>query len=118
MLRHSALAIVALVGSLSAVPAHAAYLYWSKVQVSSVEESYCYSFARTVARDTLSNVRFTPGQEVAGTQGRTYAAMTCVGRGSNSRAIAVIMVMGDDQAAAIRLRDDLAARIQRVRRID
>jgi hypothetical protein len=117
MLRSSAVAAIALAGFVHAAPVHAAYLYWSKVQVSSAEESHCYSFARTAARDALSNVRFSPGQEVAGSQGRSYAAITCVGRGGN-RAIAVIMVIGEDQGAASRLRDDLAARIQRVRRID
>ena len=104
--------------ALSPAPADAAYLYWSRVGVQTASEPTCFSFARAVARDTLGNVRFTPGVEVAGTQGGSYAAMTCVGRGANNRAMAVIMVMGDDQAAAIRLRDDLAARIQRERRID
>jgi hypothetical protein len=118
MLRYFAVATLACAGFLSADPVHAAYLYWTKVQVSSSEESSCYSFARTVARDALTNVRFTPGVEVAGSQGGSYAAITCVGRGSNSRAIAVIMVMGDDQGAAVRTRDDLAGRIQRVRRLD
>ena len=91
MLRSSAVAAIALAGLVHAAPVHAAYLYWSKVQVSSAEESHCYSFARTAARDALSNVRFSPGQEVAGSQGRSYAAITCVGRGGN-RAETVIAV--------------------------
>jgi hypothetical protein len=118
MVRLSVLFITFALTTLAAAPAHAAYLYWSRVGVSTSNEAYCFEFARTVARDTLSNVRFTPGVEVAGAQGGSYAAMTCVGRGANNRAMAVIMVMGDDQAAATRLRDDLAARIQRVRRLD
>ena len=77
--------------------ADAASLWWRKVISTSRTHAGCMRAAGQGARATLTNVRTQP-DEASGTStdGRVYVAVTCVERGANQRAIAIIAGVGDD----------------------
>ena len=63
----------------------------------------------------VQNIRKLPN-EVAGTIGNNYAAITCVG--TSRQATAIIMVAGENAAETTRLRDTLRAKIAGMIRFD
>jgi len=96
--------------------ADAVSLYWGETSVQTSTTRTCLSFARTAMRDAnAQNVRVS-SNEVAGTFGGTYAAITCVG--TAPRATAMIMVAGNDGGETGRVRDLLRGKIARIVLID
>ena len=77
--------------------ADAAVLWWKKVISRSRTQAGCMRAAAQGARGSLSNVRM-GSDEVTGTSidGKVYVAVTCVERGADQRAIAIIAGVGDD----------------------
>ena len=56
--------------------------------------------------------------DVTGTAPGASATITCIGTGGNSKAMAVVMVVGDADGPVRSLRDDLAGAVSRERIID
>jgi hypothetical protein len=90
-------------------------LYWSKVFVSASTEGRCMDFAYHVASQKLQHVRRS-NLDVNGSTASGYVSITCVGVGQ--RALAVVMAVSDSDPGARKLRDDIAAAIQRERSFD
>ena len=85
----------------TALQAGAVALWWVKTPVHTSSHNACISFADTAMRSlNFQNIRRSP-DEVAGTTGGVYTAVTCVA--TNPAAIAIIMVAGNDQAEATRV---------------
>ena len=77
----------------SARMVRAAALWWTKTAVHTSAHSECISFAAQAMRIlNFRNIRSSP-DEVAGTSGGAYAAITCV---NTSPQTAVVMVAGDN----------------------
>jgi hypothetical protein len=92
--------------------------HWSKVEVKSSSWNDCMGFADHAARATNLNQRRRDRLGVYGSSGGANATITCIGTGGNSRAMAVVMVVGDDEAPVVNLRDRLVSAVTRVQRID
>jgi hypothetical protein len=104
-----ALSLVGLSFLSTANAAQAAYLYWGSTAVKTASTNTCFSFAYDTLRSlNFQNIRRSQG-EVAGSRGRTYAAITCIGTGP--RATAMVMVVGDDGGETVRVRDELRSKI-------
>jgi hypothetical protein len=89
--------------------ASAVSLYWGETPVHTNSTRTCLSYATTAMRAAnVQHIRQS-SNEVAGTLGGTYAAITCVG--TSPRATAIVMVAGDDGGATARLRDTLRGKI-------
>jgi len=86
------------------------FLYWSKVFVRTSSESRCMQFAYHVATQKLHQVKRS-NLEVSGSGPNAYVSMTCIG--TPQRAMAVVMVVSDSDAAARNLRDQIASAVQR-----
>jgi hypothetical protein len=72
--------------------AQAVSLYWGKTPVHTSRLQECLAFANDAMRNlNVQNIRLSR-DEVAGTSGGTYAAITCVG---TSPVTAVVMVAGN-----------------------
>ncbi|HAX80085.1 MAG TPA: hypothetical protein DCY88_30675 [Cyanobacteria bacterium UBA11372] len=100
----------------TAKPAQAAYLYWGSTAVRTASTRTCFNFAYDTMRNlNFQNIRRSQN-EVAGSSGRTYAAITCVA--TNPRATAMVMVVGDDGEETARVRDELSNKIARITNID
>ena len=98
--------------------ADAAYLQWSKFPVRTQSETTCLRLARDVAqRKGLQNLRVN-ALEVSGTRGSAYVSITCVGRGGGAQAIGMVIVVSDDNGAAVSTRDDVAAALKGITLID
>src|SRR5262249_29846362 len=98
--------------------ANAWAFFWSKVEVKTSSWKTCMSFADGEAREQhLTQIQHN-NLEVSGRQGANSATITCVGTGGNSKAIAVVMVVGDVEAPVKKLRDALVAGITSVQNID
>ena len=96
--------------------AQAAYLYWGSTAVKTASTKTCFDFAYTAMQSlNFQNIRRSQN-EVAGSSGRNYAAITCVA--TSPRATAVVMVMGDDGGETARVRDDLRNKIAGMIRFD
>ena|SRR5579862_5587906 len=104
--------------SLAAPSAGAASFYFNKFPVHSSSEATCYSFARSAANGVLTNIRFTKGLEVAGVKGVSYVSITCVGRGGNQPALAIVMVASDNPGEAVSVRDQISTRLKGTQNID
>jgi hypothetical protein len=92
-----------------AMQAGAVALWWAKTAVHTSLHNTCISFADTAMRSlNFQNIRRSP-DEVAGTTGGAYAAITCVA--TNPAAIAIIMVAGNDQAETTRVAGSLRQKI-------
>jgi hypothetical protein len=100
----------------TAQTAQAAYLYWGSTAVRTASVKVCFDFAH----DTLRNLNFQnirrSQNEVAGSSGGSYAAITCVA--TSSRATAVVMVVGDNGSETARVRDSLRNKIAGITRFD
>jgi len=93
----------------AAVSADAVSLWWDKTAVHTASHNACISFAGLAMRSlSFQNIRTSP-DEVAGTSGGAYAAITCVG--VNPSAIAIIMVAGNDSGETSRVAKSLRQKI-------
>jgi len=109
-----------LVGGLLAAPpiASAWAFYWSKVEVHTTSWKTCMSYANDSARaQHLAQIKQT-NLDVTGTRNGANATITCIGTGANSKAMAVVMVVGDANEPVKQLRDDLVTSITRIVTID
>jgi spore coat protein U-like protein len=92
-----------------ALPAYAVSLWWEKTPVHTASHNVCISFAGDAMRNlNFQNVRKS-ADEVAGTSGSAYAAITCVA--ANPSAIAIIMVAGNDSGETSRVANSLRQKI-------
>ena len=100
--------------------ARGASFYWSKVEVQTASWKGCMNVAYGVAQKQHLTQLKRDNLEVSGYANGVFATITCVGTGGNSKAMAVVMVVGDSGAgAAVRqLRDNLATAVNRERIID
>lgn len=112
MFRKSFPIAAAVVSSLAASSgADAAFLEWSKFSTKAHSEQACMNFASDVARNKgLQNVRKS-ALEVAGVKNNIYVSMTCIGRGQEA-AVAMVMTMGDNAAATIAVREEIATALK------
>jgi hypothetical protein len=95
--------------------ANAVSLYWAKTPVHSSVLNECLSFAYDAMRNlNIQNIRRSR-DEVAGTSGGTYAAITRVG---TSPVTAVVIVAGDDQGETSRVADSLRRKITGIIKFD
>ncbi|WP_026608216.1 hypothetical protein [Methylocapsa acidiphila] len=95
--------------------AGAASLFWSTTPVHTAKLNQCLSFARDAMHDlNVQSIRVSR-DEVAGTSGGAYAAITCIG---TNPATAVIMVVGDQDDETSALRDSLKQKIAGITIID
>jgi hypothetical protein len=102
--------------ALPATSACAVSLYWGDTPVKTGSFATCISFAGDAMRlANVQNIRKLPN-EVAGTLGNNYAAITCVGTSPN--ATAIVMVAGENGVETMRLRDTLKAKIAGMIRFD
>jgi hypothetical protein len=111
------LATLVVIGSMGlAGAASAVSLYWAKtpVQSASVKDGLGFGYG-VMARNHFQNIRRS-ADEVAGSSGATYAAITCIG--TAPRVTAVIMVASDNAGEAARVRDLLRDQIKKIVRID
>lgn len=92
--------------------------YWSKVEVQTSSWNSCMAIANGVAaRRPLANLK-RDNLAISGTANGASATITCIGTGGNSKAIAVVMVVGDADGPVRQLRDQLATAVTRERIID
>jgi hypothetical protein len=97
-------------------PALAVSLYWASTAVKTASIKECLGFADTAMRGlNFQKVRRSQN-EVAGTSGGTYAAVTCVG--TAPRATAIVMVAGNDGGETARVRDSLRQKVAAIVRFD
>ena len=91
-------------------------LYWGATPVKTNSVGTCIQFAGDAMRlSNMQNIRKS-ANEVAGTSGGTYAAITCVGTGP--QATALVMVAGDNGTETMRIRDALKNKIAGMIRFD
>jgi hypothetical protein len=101
---------------LMAGTARAAFLYWGSTAVKTASVGNCLGFAQNAMHNlNFQNVRRSQN-EVAGTSGGTYAAITCFA--TTPRATAIVMVVGDDGGETARVRDSLRTKIAAITPID
>jgi hypothetical protein len=109
-----------LLSAMFAIPqrADAWAFYWSKVEVKTSSWQTCMNFAYGEAqRQHLTQIQRN-NLDVNGKLNGSVATITCVGTGGNSRAMAIVMVVGDADAPVRQLRDALVTGITRVQLID
>jgi hypothetical protein len=112
--RSKCIVVLALISTVGV--ARAVSLYWVETRVKTGSYATCIAFAGDAMRlSNLQNIRRLPN-EVAGTFGNNYAAITCVATTPN--ATAVVMVAGENGTEAMRLRDTLRAKIAGMIRFD
>ena len=98
--------------------ANAWAFYWSKVEVQTSSWRGCMNIAYGVLqKHNLAQVKRTD-LAVTGSRNGSSANVTCIGTGGNSKAMAVVMVVGDSDGPVKQLRDDLANAINRERILD
>ena len=98
--------------------ANAWSFFWSKVEVQTSSWKGCMNIAYGVAKKhNLAQVKRTD-LAVTGSRNGSSATVTCIGTGGKSKAMAVVMVVGDSDRPVRQLRDDLANAINRERIID
>jgi len=98
--------------------ANAWSFYWSKVEVQTSSWQKCMTIAFGVSKkQNLANVK-RDNLGVTGTANGASATITCVGTGGNSKAMAIVMVVGDVDGPVRQLRDLLAGAVNRERILD
>jgi hypothetical protein len=91
-------------------------LYWADALLKTNSVHAAYGFASDALRhERAVSVRRSP-IEVAGSVGRSYVAIHCVG--TTPRVTAIIMVVGPDSTEAIRTRDAVRTAIMKIQLID
>ena len=107
------------VGFLSTPPSRAGgpvFLYWAAPHVRTGSLQTCYAFAKDVMRNAhAQNVRVSPN-EVAGTIGGSYAAITCIA--TAPEATAVVMVTGSTGNETKQICDTLNQKMRGIVRFD
>ncbi|WOJ89303.1 hypothetical protein RZS28_16115 [Methylocapsa polymorpha] len=109
--------ISAAAAALMLVPgtAGAVSLYWATTPVHTSKLNQCLSFAQDAMRDlNVQNIRL-GRDEVAGTSGQAYAAITCIG---TNPVTAVVMVAGEQDGPTGALRDGLKQKVAGIVNID
>jgi hypothetical protein len=98
--------------------ANAWAFYWSKVEVQSSSWQQCMNISYGVfQQQNLTGIK-RDNLAVSGSRNGASATVTCVGTGGNSKAMAVVMVVGDLDGPVRQLRDTLANQINRMRILD
>jgi hypothetical protein len=110
-------AVVACAGAAGAMSAKASSLYFEKVAVKTTSEATCLSFARQVIHSGGYTGTHASQSEAAGSTQGVYVSITCVGRGKLP-AVAVVMAMSDDFAAAKQVGHAAAAHMTSIQLID
>jgi hypothetical protein len=101
---------------LSSTASNAAFLYWASTPVKTSSIPVCFNFAyNTMTNLGFSNIQQTPS-EVTGLSGGTFASITCIG--TQGKATAVVMVVGDNDNETAYVRDNLRNNISRIIRFD
>jgi len=96
--------------------ARADSLYWATTNLAIGSVRIGYDFAQNALRAKgAQNIRVS-AIEVAGSIGRTYVAITCIG--TTPRVTAVIMAVGADANETSRVRDEVRDYISNIRPID
>lgn len=97
-------------------PARAVSLFWGETPVKTASFATCMAFAGDAMRlSNARNIRRSPN-EVAGTIGGAYAAITCIA--TSPHATAMVMVAGDNATEAMGTRDLLRSKIAGMIRFD
>ncbi|GAA4018389.1 hypothetical protein GCM10022631_34190 [Deinococcus rubellus] len=93
--------------------ASAASLYWTSTPTNAGRTSTCLSFAQSSFRYLgYQGIRVTPGIEVSGSKSGVYVAVTCIG--TQPRATAMVMAVGDDGNLVNKLQGEMALRVSKV----
>lgn len=93
--------------------ADAASLYWTSTSTNAGRTSTCLSFAGDSFRSLgYQSIRVTRGVEVSGSKSGVYVAVTCIG--TQPRATAVVMAVGDDGNLVNKLQAEMALRVSKV----
>ena len=96
--------------------ARADSLFWVTANLTTGSVKIGYNYAQMALRNKgAQNIRVSD-VEVAGSIGRTYVAITCVG--TTPRVTAVIMAVGPDANETSRVRDDVRAFITGIHQFD
>lgn len=98
--------------------AQAAALFFEKTPVKSASEKTCFRFARDVLHDLQFQNVHKSDAEVAGEKDGAYISVTCVGRGGDQPAIAVVMGIADTFDVARRVGQLVATRVKGIGCID
>ena len=93
-------------------PAAAAALYFERAAVRTSSEATCFRFAADTARSLQLRNTHSNRLEVAGERNGAYVSMTCIGRGQNTPAMAVVMSVADSFDVARQVGGEAAAKIK------
>jgi len=110
--------VLALAATSAALPAMASYLYWTKSAVKTDTEVKCLRLAHDVIRQSGYQGTKSSATEVTGSKSGVFVAITCVARGGGQNAIAVVMTMGDADAATMEIRDQIVKKLSGIQFID
>jgi hypothetical protein len=91
--------------------ARADFLYWAAATLKTGSVKAGYSFAQTALRNQGAQKLRVSANEVAGSIGRPYVAITCIG---TPRVTAVIMAVGPDGGETSRVRDEVSNAISKI----
>ena len=106
--------LVLLLALLAPPKADAYYFYWSKIEVQSKSWQGCMNLVYGVAQQhNLTQLRRT-NLSITGSLSGADATITCIGTGANSKAMAVVMVVGDSDAPVKQLHDSLVDAVRKV----
>jgi hypothetical protein len=95
--------------------ARADFLFWATASLKTGSVKTGYSFAQTALRNQGAQNLRVSANEVAGSIGRTYVAITCIG---TPQVTAIVMAMGPDGGETSRVRDAVSNAISRIVRFD
>jgi hypothetical protein len=99
-------------------PADACPFYWSRIEVQTRSWQGCMNTAYAVSqKHNLTQLKKT-NLAVTGSRNGANATLTCFATGPNSKAMAVVMVVGDADAPVHQLHNELVDSIQKERMID
>ena len=113
-----ALALVVAAVAVVPSPAAAAALYIERAAVRTSSEATCFRFAADTARALQFRNTRSNRLEVAGERIGAYVSMTCIGRGQNMPAMAVVMSVADSFDVARQVGGEAAAKIKGITCID
>lgn len=91
--------------------ARADFLYWAATNLKTGSVKTGYSFAQTALRNQGAQNLRVSANEVSGSIGHTYVAITCIG---TPRVSAVIMAVGPDGGETSRVRDAVSNAISKI----
>lgn len=91
--------------------ARADFLYWAAPTLKTGSVKTGYSFAQTALRNQGARKLRVSANEVSGSIGRTYVAVTCIG---TPQVTAVVMAVGPDGTETSRVRDAVSNAISKI----